>query len=82
MTQAIIKETKRFSITIDGKEYHDFEKVGGWNGMVEYRNSQGVVITNEDNEGLDSVFAAIFSQEEKVETVDVVKCSTIFIGSE
>ena len=76
---ATIKEVKTYDITINDFEFKGFEKLDVWNGLVEYRNSQGIIIAVENHSFVDDLFSGvILNKKAESKEFTVVMSSPVF----
>ena len=77
-----IEQVNRFKVTICGKEYCDFEKVGEWNGMIEFKGPSGVIIVHKEDD-MTATFSTIFGNVKQPAATDfsIVKISPSLIDT-
>lgn len=83
VSKVIIQQVNSFKITIDGKEYHDFEKVSEWNGMLEFKGPSGVIIVHKEEDML-ATFATVFGNVKQKKEVEfsIAKISPSLVSTE
>ncbi len=83
MEKVTIQQINKFKVTIQGKQYDDFEEVDEWNGMLEFKRPDGSVLIVHKEQSLSSTFSSIFGQETKSSEVefDVAKISPSLINT-
>ena len=78
--KAKVKQVNQYEITIGDKTYRDFEKCESWEGMLKFRNKDGVILLSDDG-NFSSTFISIFGEGHETESkeMSIMKASPEFI---